>query len=268
MSSFLRASKRSRHGSSPIPRCCATRKTARDARVDAPDKSRCRRDAPASRLSTSRRHAQTYVQSHIARYDACTVRTGQSHKETSVAFSTCPDRDMHALLPGAAIGDAIGVRGTFCCFVERWDEPGDVLLLSSAHVIADEGLAHEEFPVTSFAADEVRIVARLSQLVPVRFSSAGYENAMDAALARVEARWRPTRLEPMEFSDNLCTGMSVSYHTSNGVLDATVMDAKYDFAMLLKASDTEVARAGFRAHVLCDAATLSGDSGAAVLDER
>jgi hypothetical protein len=143
-----------------------------------------------------------------------------------------------------------------------------VLLLSSAHVIADEGLARLDCPVTSFVTGEVCVVARLREFVPVRFSSAGYENAMDAALARVGENWRPARLVPMEVSDDLRAGMRVRYYTPNGMLDAAVTDTTYDFAMLLKASDTEVARAGFRAHALCDAASLAGDSGAAVLDER
>ena len=94
-------------------------------------------------------------------------------------------------IPGFGVGHVNITVGTFGCLVRKKDDDETLYILSNSHVLADEG--------TGTVGDRViqpgkydggaapgDVIAELSQWIPFQFTSTGYPNTVDAAIAKVK----------------------------------------------------------------------------------
>lgn len=182
-------------------------------------------------------------------------------------------------VPGSGIGHAQVTVGTFGCLVRKRGRARTLYILSNSHVLANEGLAGPGDPILQPGAmDGGRLpqdsLAKLAEFVPFRFSSTGYPNLVDAAIARV-ARTRAVReirilgVAPQGVDLRIRRGQLVQKvgrttdHTTG-----IVRDVHYRLALRYQKTPGVHRRAGLRDQVLCSRYTAGGDSGAAVLDAR
>jgi hypothetical protein len=194
-------------------------------------------------------------------------------------------------MPGSGISHPDCGVGTFGCLVREKGNPRDRFILSNAHVLADDGCAHPGDAIVQPGPEDggdpgADAIAEFTRAEPFVFSEAGFENRMDAAIARVldpdEVRAVPRVLgSPIRgVARVLRRGMRVmkvgrtTDHTTGVIQDVDFhfpMDYKrpgHRSAHFGRAGHADRGRVGFRDQVLCTRYTDTGDSGAAVLNRR
>lgn len=181
--------------------------------------------------------------------------------------------------PGDAIGDADASfgSGTLGCVVRKRGEPGALYVLSNSHVIAKYGLAVPGAPVLRLGADpKVRPLenafADYTESIPFTFSSDGFYNFADAAIARARS---PEQLDatipnigaPKGINPLVRVGDRVrAVGARSGYGEGFVKDTDFRFWLNYLRAPGVVGRVGFRDQVLCTSYSQEGDSGAAVLN--
>lgn len=181
--------------------------------------------------------------------------------------------------PGDTIGDtdaAFG-SGTLGAVVRKPSEPQALYVLSNSHVIGQYGLAAPGAPVLRPSAKlEGRmpgdLFADYVQSIPFTFSSEGFYNFADAAIARVRS---PAQLDaaipgigvPKGVNHLVRVGDRVrAVGAASGYGEGFVKDVDFRFWMNYLRAPGQVGRVGFRDQVLCTSYSKEGDSGAAVLN--
>ncbi len=182
-------------------------------------------------------------------------------------------------IPGVGLGHTKVSVGTFGCLVRKRNRPnGPLYILSNSHVLANEGFAKAgDNIIQPGRHDGGRSpkdnLAKLTEWVPFDFSSTGYPNLVDAAIARVA----PSRVDkairllgvpPAGVSKTVRRGMFVQKvgrttdHTTG-----IIRDVNYRLALRYKRpTGKSEGRVGLRDQVLCSRYTAGGDSGSAVLN--
>lgn len=188
-------------------------------------------------------------------------------------------RRMRPALGGCSVSLENGIRGTFGCLVRRRNGPLDrFYILSSSHVIGDYGLATPGAvvfqPGTSDRPPSTQTrLGRYTRSVTFRFTSVGFPNLCDAAVARVPM----PAVRPAIYSLAVPTG--VNYLLRRGMrvqlvgstserTRGRITDIDHDVAFDWKTPNGGIRRAGFGRQVACPAFTQDGDSGAVVLDTQ
>ena len=95
-------------------------------------------------------------------------------------------------LPGFSVGHVKITAGTFGCLVRKRGDDKTLYILSNSHVLANEGLGAlgdkvlqpGKYDGGKAPAD---VLAVLAEWVPFQFSTAGFPNFVDAAIARVKS---------------------------------------------------------------------------------
>ncbi len=180
-------------------------------------------------------------------------------------------------IPGFGVGHVNITVGTFGCLVRKKDDDETLYILSNSHVLADEG--------TGAVGDRViqpgkcdggaapgDVIAELSQWIPFQFTSTGYPNTVDAAIAKVKNKASVTsaiRLigVPTGASNRVRRGMRVQKTgRTTDYTQGIIQDINYRMAHNYKIPGGGSGRVGLQDLVLCTRFTDGGDSGSAVLD--
>jgi hypothetical protein len=180
-------------------------------------------------------------------------------------------------IPGFGVGHVNITVGTFGCLVRKKDDDETLYILSNSHVLADEG--------TGTVGDRViqpgkydggaapgDVIAELSQWIPFQFTSTGYPNTVDAAIAKVKNKASVTsaiRLigVPTGASNRVRRGMRVQKTgRTTDYTQGIIQDINYRMALNYKIPGGGSGRVGLQDLVLCTRFTDGGDSGSAVLD--
>lgn len=180
-------------------------------------------------------------------------------------------------IPGFGVGHVNITVGTFGCLVRKKDDDETLYILSNSHVLADEG--------TGTVGDRViqpgkydggaapgDVIAELSQWIPFQFTSTGYPNTVDAAIAKVKNKASVTsaiRLigVPTGASNRVRRGMRVQKTgRTTDYTQGIIQDINYRMALDYKKPGGGSGRVGLQDLVLCTRFTDGGDSGSAVLD--
>ena len=180
-------------------------------------------------------------------------------------------------IPGFGVGHVNITVGTFGCLVRKKDDDETLYVLSNSHVLADEG--------TGAVGDRViqpgkydggaapgDVIAELSQWIPFQFTSTGYPNTVDAAIAKVKNKASVTsaiRLigVPTGASNRVRRGMRVQKTgRTTDYTQGIIQDINYRMALNYKKPGGGSGRVGLQDLVLCTRFTDGGDSGSAVLD--
>lgn len=181
--------------------------------------------------------------------------------------------------PGYSIAHPRARAGTLGCLV-RDKATGEVYILSNSHVIANSGDARRGTMVVQPAVSDCgrttrSRVAKLADWVPFRYSTSGYYNLVDAAIAGPVAASKvdsyvkdiglPTGLASSIAIDDMVqkTGRTTN-HTWGQVKQVDCM-----LALNLKRKNASGRhRVGFYGLVRCTDFTAGGDSGSAVLKKN
>lgn len=190
-------------------------------------------------------------------------------------------------MPGCSIGHrAMTTMGTLGLVVRRSAVLHDArrtasFILGNSHVLARSGMARrgdaviQPGPGDAGSRGGAAAIARLEEWVPFDFTSRGWPNLVDAAIARVARgsdvtrRIRQIKVMPRGVSFELAPGMRVhkvgrtTDHTAGTVL-CTGTRIKLEFLKTRR----RTAPVRFREQVRCTRYSSPGDSGAAVLNER
>ena len=181
--------------------------------------------------------------------------------------------------PGFGLGHVKIKVGTFGCLVRKKSDPNTLYILSNSHVLADEGTGSVGDPVIQPGAYDggtapADAVAELSQWVPFNFTSAGFTNTVDAAIAKVKNKASVTsaiRLLGVPAGVNMRIRRAMRVQKTGRTTDYTqgiIQDINYRMALDYKRPDGGTGRVGFQDLVLCTRFTDGGDSGSAVLDMK
>lgn len=181
------------------------------------------------------------------------------------------------LIPGYSIGHLQITAGTLGCLVRRKGDRKTLYVLSNSHVLANEGLAQkgdkivQPGPIDGGSAPG-DVVGGLEDFVPFQFTSVGFPNLVDAAIAKLRANIKAVsaiRLigVPAGVSTTLRRNMQVQ--KTGRTTDFTIgviTDINYRLPMSYKKPGGGTGRVGMRDQVLCTRYTAGGDSGSAVLN--
>lgn len=179
--------------------------------------------------------------------------------------------------PGCGVGHKDVTVGTFGCLVRLKSKPtGGLYILSNSHVLANEGLGQIGDAILQPGPyDEGKpgkdVLARLAAFQPFVFSS-GYDNHIDAAIAKVAAskvhkQIRILNVAPQGVSHTLRRGMRVQKvgRTTDYTM-GEITDVNYRLHLSYQKPGGGTGSVGFRDQVLCTRYTAGGDSGSAVLN--
>lgn len=182
-------------------------------------------------------------------------------------------------IPGFSVGHVAVTAGTYGCLVRRTNAAAGWYILSNSHVLADEGVGRKGDDVIQpgdldGGAAPGDVIARLFDWVPFQFTSSGYPNLVDAAIAKLKGTKTATSAiriigVPAGVSSVVRRGMRVQ--KCGRTTDFTVgviKDVNYRLALDYKAPGGGTGRVGFRDQVLCTRYTAGGDSGSAVLNAQ
>ncbi|MEM9460706.1 MAG: trypsin-like peptidase domain-containing protein [Myxococcota bacterium] len=182
-------------------------------------------------------------------------------------------------MPGVSIGHANVGSGTLGCVVRRRGDPDSLYVLSNSHVLADSGRADigdpifQPGPADKPPSPQTRL-GKLADFVEFQYSSQGYPNLVDAAIARV----RPDQVRSaIRLTGLIPSGIVAASRikerdrvlrvgrTTNNVF-GTVKKTRVKIAKKLPRPGSRYrSRVGFREQVECAMPAADGDSGAAVL---
>lgn len=183
-------------------------------------------------------------------------------------------------MPGCSVGHSKITAGTLGLVV-RHEESGEMVILSNSHVLANEGDATQGDHILQPGQldggqipDDV--IGDLVDWVPFEFSDTGFTNLVDAAIASVS---REHVIDAIRLID--VTPVKVNAETKRGdvvrkvgrTTDETTgvvqdVNAKLKLEYRVPGAGGTKKRVGLTDQVLCTRYTQSGDSGAAVLNDR
>lgn len=185
-------------------------------------------------------------------------------------------------IPGFSVGHVKITAGTIGCLVRKRGDDKTLYILSNSHVLANEGLAAVGDKILQpgkhdggkISADVIAELAELADWVPFQFTTAGYPNLVDAAIAKVKLANHVTlaiRLigVPQGISRTVQRGTQVQKtgRTTDYTL-GIIKDVNYRTALNYMKPGGGKGRVGFRDQVLCTRFTAGGDSGSAVLNMK
>lgn len=178
--------------------------------------------------------------------------------------------------PGCSIGVGLA-RGTLGCFVRKRNG-NEIHLLSSAHIIARDGIApmhthiFQPAPIDSPVHHSTPI-AYLSDCLPFEFSELYFRNLADAAIARTNLPVQPENLipgigKPLGLVDPV-RGMRVKKcGRSTGVTRGVVRDVNFMTRLIYEKDGMgNVGSVGFKDQILVSNFSDDGDSGSLVLTD-
>lgn len=180
--------------------------------------------------------------------------------------------------PGYSIGRGtdIGSTSTFGLVVRKRGKTSPVYLLSNSHAIADSGMATKGESIIQPGADDSGkppddTIAKLTQWVPYVFSTAGFSNLVDAAIAELEPGIATAAIAQLGIPTGICAdperGMVVQKMGRTSTLSiAKVKDIHLRIPIDYPTTGGKVARVGFSDQMLTSFYSAPGDSGSAVLD--
>jgi hypothetical protein len=182
-------------------------------------------------------------------------------------------------IPGFGVGHVKITVGTFGCLVRKTKESNTLYILSNSHVLADEGTGSVGDPVIQpgdydGGTAPANVIAELSQWIPFKFTSEGYPNTVDAAIAKVKNKASVTsaiRLigVPAGVSNRVRRDMRVQKTgRTTDYTQGIIQDINYRMALDYKQPNGGTGRVGLQDLVLCTRFTDGGDSGSAVLDMK
>ncbi|HEX5103001.1 MAG TPA: trypsin-like serine protease [Pirellulaceae bacterium] len=179
-------------------------------------------------------------------------------------------------VPGFGVGHVDITVGTFGCLVRKKGQKS-LYILSNSHVLADEGVAKigdaiiqpGDFDGGKAPGD---VIAELADWAPFQFTTTGYPNLVDAAIAKVKKAADVTSAVrligvPKGVSKFVRRGMQVQ--KTGRTTDYTVgviKDINYRLALRYKKPGGGTGRVGLGDQVLCTRYTAGGDSGSAVFN--
>ena len=181
-------------------------------------------------------------------------------------------------MPGCGLGHITATVGTFGCLVKR---PGDdgLYILSNSHVLADVGFAQSGDPIVQpgsldggDATEDA--LATLAEFVPFTFADVGFDNQVDAAIARVRRRdWVVTQIRELGVAPGgvgrvIRRGMQIKkVGRTTGYTTGVIQDVHFRTALdYPRPNGARTQRVGFKDQVLCSRYSDGGDSGAIVLN--
>jgi Trypsin len=182
------------------------------------------------------------------------------------------------LIPGYSIGHLKITAGTLGCIVRKKGEK-HLYLLSNSHVLANEGVAKkgdqmvQPGPIDGGKAPG-DVVGKLDEFVPFQFTSAGFPNLVDAAIAQLRGNIAATsaiRLIGIPAGVSTVLRRNMQVQKTGRTTDYTVgviTDINYRLALTYKKPGGGRGRVGLRDQVLCTRYTDGGDSGSAVLNMK
>ncbi len=182
-------------------------------------------------------------------------------------------------IPGSGVGHFKVSVGTFGCLVKKKGTKHGVYILSNSHVLADEGIGSVGDVILQPGKFDgglkgTDVIGVLEDWVPFTFSSTGFHNFVDAAIAKVKKssvreNIRILGIKPVGVSYTLRRGMTVQkVGRTTDYTTGVITDINYRFALNYKKPGGGAGRVGFRDQVLCTRYTAGGDSGSAVLNDR
>lgn len=181
------------------------------------------------------------------------------------------------LAAGVGVGNANDhAVGTLGALVRRRSD-AKLALLSNSHVLARDGLSAPGEDILQPAPGDggqagTDRVARLSAVERFEFTTTGFPNLVDAAIAELVGRrtnQRAIRLvgqAPTGITKNVRRGMHVrKVGRTSDLTTGIIQDVHFRLHFPLRRSANLRARVGFRNQVMCTRFTSPGDSGALVL---
>lgn len=180
-------------------------------------------------------------------------------------------------MPGCGLGHFEVLAGTFGCLVRKKGKP-ELYILSNSHVLANEGFCKAGDVILQFAkfdggAQPADVLCELAEWVPFTFSDDGFDNLVDAAIAKVLQPAEVTSAVnligvPKGISTVVRRGMKVKKcGRTTDLTTGEITDVDYRLPMTYKTADGQgTGRVGLRDQVLCTRYTAGGDSGAAVFN--
>ncbi len=182
-------------------------------------------------------------------------------------------------MPGCGVGHPKVTVGTFGLLVRKKGKAKNLYVLSSSHVLANEGLGKAgdaalqpgQFDDGKAPGD---VIGELAEFVPFEFTGTGYPNQVDAALAKVISAKEVTKEirllgRPSGVNPTVSRGMQVQkVGRTTDYTVGVIQDIHYRLALEYLRLDApgKRGRVGLRDQVLCTRYTDGGDSGSAVLD--
>lgn len=179
-------------------------------------------------------------------------------------------------VPGFGVGHVKISVGTFGCLVRKRGQKA-LYILSNAHVLADDGTGQigdkivqpGDYDGGKSPAD---VIAELAAWAPFQFTTTGYPNLVDAAIAKVKKAADVTSAVrligvPKGASKFVRRGMQVQ--KTGRTTDYTIgviKDINYRLALKYKKPGGGSGRVGLADQVLCTRYTAGGDSGSAVFN--
>ena len=194
---------------------------------------------------------------------------------------TFPDR-VRPAMPGCSIGhEDMSTMGTFGLLVQKTPGNGSgTFVLSNTHVIALDGLAKSGDGVVQPGPDDADgpgnndEIATLTEWIGFDFTTPGFPNMVDAAIARVTKSSSVARAfriftgAPKGVSDVIEEGMAVKkVGRSTDDTYGTVKHVNAKVKVRHMMNETTSVVIGFSNQVVCSCFTDPGDSGSAVLNE-
>jgi len=180
-------------------------------------------------------------------------------------------------MPGCGVGHFEVPVGTFGCLVRKKGKP-ELYVLSNSHVLAKEGVCKVGDVVLQNGmydggAQPDDVLCELAEWVPFKFSDDGFDNLVDAAIARVLKPAEVTSAVnligvPKGISTVVRRGMKVrKCCRTTDLTIGEITDVDYRLPMSYKTPDGGgERRVGMRDQVLCTRYTAPGDSGSAVFN--
>ena len=181
-------------------------------------------------------------------------------------------------MPGCGLGHTAATVGTFGGLVKRRGDDA-VYILSNSHVLADVGFGQAGDSIVQpgsldggTAAGDA--LASLTDFVPFSFDDVGFDNLVDAAIARVRRRnWVVTQIRELGIAPAgagrvVRRGMHVKkVGRTTGYTTGVIQDIHFRMGLTYpRANGGQTQRVGFKDQVLCSRYSDKGDSGAIVLN--
>lgn len=173
-------------------------------------------------------------------------------------------------MPGCAIETPGKPYGTLGCIVRDLPPYTGMYVLSAAHVIANHTFDPLGLPVLQ-SGEVIAVVTRWGELV---FTTDGYPNLFDAAIARAE----PSAVTAEAFEIGRMRGTNqvvarddkvIMIGATSGRVDGVVLNPNFHCEFTYTDPDGNDHRAGFQQQILCGpplAFAKGGDSGSVVVD--
>ncbi len=181
-------------------------------------------------------------------------------------------------IPGVSIGTEGGPPGTGGCLVRDASDPMLLYALSNYHVLAARGAGEGAHVMQPAGPDggyvPQAVIGALARWEPIVYSNTGFDNVIDAALARVDSKLVSPNLAsvgapPAGWDPRIVREMPVTkVGRTTGRTYGVVKDTNFHFNGAYPKPNGTMGRAGFRFVVLCTRFTDGGDSGSIVLNNR